>query len=168
MKKIRKLLEIWKVRAGYVASGGPGSAKNDPKSAKVSRKCPKWQKWSKLAKKNRIAAKPSSQRWSKFWKENHQKLAFREGVQPWDLASCSGRIESYRFIMESSKSKPYSASYDFPSWQWLSAPPGMLAVAVSTHRGGGPMVIRGHILILLPEKTCYSLRKPSYDRVRKA
>ena len=71
-------------------------------------------------------------------KENHQKLAFREGVQPWDLASFSGRIESYRFIMESSKSKPYSASYDFPSWQWLSAPPGMLAVAVSAHRGGTP------------------------------
>ena len=46
--------------------------------------------------KNRIAAKPRSHMWSKFRKENHQKLTFGEGVQPWDLASCSGRIESYR------------------------------------------------------------------------
>ena len=70
-----------------------------------------------------------------MFEENHQKLTFREGLQPWDLASFSRRIESYRFIMESSKSKPYSASYDVPSWQWLSAPPGMLAVAVSAHGG---------------------------------
>ena len=119
-----------------MASGGPGSAKNDPKSANVIRKLQKCKKLSKLAKENRIAAKPSSQRWSTFWKENHQKLAFREGVQPWDLASFSGRIESYRFIMESSKSKPYSASYDFPSWQWLSAPSGMLASRASIHSLG--------------------------------
>ena len=88
----------------------------------------------------RIAAKPSSQRWSKFWKENHQKLAFREGVQPWDLASFSGRIESYRFIMDSSKSKPYSASEDFLACR-------KLAVALSTswpwHGGPPPMIYRG-------------------------
>ena len=84
---------------------------------------------------DRIAAKPRSQQWSKFWNENHQKLTFREGVQPWDLSRFSWRIESYRFIMESSIFKPYSASYDFPSWQWLSAPPGMLAVAVNAHGG---------------------------------
>ena len=64
----------------------------------------------------RIAAKPRSQQWSKFLNENHQKLTFREGVQPWDLARFSRRIESYRFIMESSKSEPYSASYDFLAW----------------------------------------------------
>ena len=64
----------------------------------------------------RIAAKPRSQQWSKFSNENHQKLTFREGVQPGDLARFSRRIESYRFIMESSKSKPYSANYDFLAW----------------------------------------------------
>ncbi len=108
-----------------LASGGPGSAKNDPQSAKVTRKWQKSKKWANLTNLRRIAAKPSSQRWSTFWKENQQKLAFREGVQPWDLASFSGRIESYRFIMESSKSKPYSASYSFVAG-------GKLAVALST------------------------------------
>ena len=44
--------------------------------------------------------------WSKFRKDNYQKPTFGEGVQPWDLARCPGRIESYRFIMESSIFKP--------------------------------------------------------------
>ena len=89
-------------------------------------------KLSKLANKNRIAAKPRSHMWSKFRKENHQKLTFGEGVQPWDLARCPGRIESYRFIMESSKSKPYSASLKFMHAR-------KLAVALSTSwPGGGP------------------------------
>ena len=61
--------------------------------------------------KNLIAAKPRSELWSKFRKENHQKLTFRAGVQPWDLSRFSWRIESYRFIMESSIFKPYSASF---------------------------------------------------------
>ena len=72
-----------------------------------------FKKWSNLVKKNRIAAKPRSHMWSRIRKENHQKLTFGEGVQPWDLARCPGRIERYRFIMESSKSKPYSASLKF-------------------------------------------------------
>ena len=110
---------------------------------------PKVAKVVKTGEQNRIAAKPSSQRWSKFWKENHQKLTFREGVQPWDLASFSGRIESYRFIMESSKSKPYSASYDFPSWQWLSAPPGMLASRASIHSLGSHYAYLLTLLTLL-------------------
>ena len=50
--------------------------------------------------KNRIAAKPRSHMWSTFRKENHQKLTFGEGVQPWDLARCPGRIESYRSMLE--------------------------------------------------------------------
>ena len=88
--------------------------------------------YSSLANKNRIAAKPRSHMWSTFRKENHQKLTFGEGVQPWDLARCPGRIESYRFIMESSKSKPYSASLIF-----MHA--GKLAVPLSTsgHSGSG-------------------------------
>ena len=49
-----------------------------------------------------IAAKPRSELWSKFRKENRQKLTVREGAQPWDLARCSGRIESYRFMLEMS------------------------------------------------------------------
>ena len=87
-------------------------------------------KWSNLAKKNRIAAKTRSHMWSTFQKEDHQKLTFGEGVQPWDLARCSGRIESYRFIMESSKSKPYSASLKFMHAR-------KLAVALSTSWPGG-------------------------------
>ena len=79
----------------------------------------------KSGEKNRIAAKPRSHMWSKFRKENHQKLTFGEGVQPWDLARCPWRIERYRFIMESSKSKPYSASLK-------SMHAGKLAVALST------------------------------------
>ena len=51
-------------------------------------------------KNNRIAAKPRSHMWSKFRKENHQKLTFGEGVQPWDLARSIGRIESYRSMVE--------------------------------------------------------------------
>ena len=57
-------------------------------------------------KRNRIAAKPRSERWSKFHKENNQKLTFGEGVQPWDLARCPWLIESYRFMLEFSKAKP--------------------------------------------------------------
>ena len=60
---------------------------------------------------DRIAAKRRSEQWSKSLEENHQKLTFREGAQPWDLSRCPGRIESYRFIMESSIFKPYSVSY---------------------------------------------------------
>ena len=52
--------------------------------------------------KNWIAAKPRSHMWSKFRKENHQKLTFRECVQPWDLSRCPGHIESYRFMLEMS------------------------------------------------------------------
>ena len=68
--------------------------------------------------------------------ENHQKLTFREGVRPWDLARIHGRIESFRFIMESSIFKPYSASYDFLAC-------GKLPVALSppvdfVGRGGVP------------------------------
>ena len=88
------------------------------KSAQISRK------------KNRIAAKPRSHMWSTFRKENHQKLTFREGVQPWDLARGPGRMESYRFIMESSKSKPYSASLKFMHAR-------KLAVALSISWPGG-------------------------------
>ena len=80
--------------------------------------------------KNRIAAKPRSHMWSKFRKENHQKLTFGEGAQPWDLARCPGRIDGYRFIMESSKSKPYSASLKFMHAR-------KLAVALSTSWPGG-------------------------------
>ena len=66
----------------------------------------------------RIAAKRRSEQWSKIFEENHQKLAFGEGVQSCDLASFSRRIKSYRFIMESSKSKPYSASSGIQAcWQ---------------------------------------------------
>ena len=73
----------------------------------------------------RIAAKRRSEQWSKILEENHQKLTFREGVQPWDLASCSRRIESYRFIMESSN--PGHILQVRVSWHG-----GKLAVALST------------------------------------
>ena len=78
----------------------------------------------------RIAAKRRSEQWSNMLEENHQKLTFREGLQPWDLASFSRRIKSYRFIMESSKSKPYSANLKFMHAL-------KLAVALSTSWPGG-------------------------------
>ena len=84
-----------------------------PKGPENDKSVKSEQKWTTL---DRIAAKPRSQQWSKFLNENHQKLTFREGVRPWDLARFSRRIESYRFIMESSKSKPYSANYGFLAW----------------------------------------------------
>ena len=37
-KKCQKILEIGKVRAGYVASGGPAPPKNDPKMTKRAQK----------------------------------------------------------------------------------------------------------------------------------
>ena len=59
----------------------------------------------------RIAAKPRSHMWSTIWKGNYQKLTFGEGVQPWDLSSCPGRIKSYRFIMEMSIFMRWASSY---------------------------------------------------------
>ena len=89
-----------------MASGGPGSAKNDPKSARVTRKMTKVDSCKAMF----IA------------------LVEGEGVQPWDIARCPWRIERYRFIMESSKSKPYSASCDIlASWQAGSGSQHLLA-----------------------------------------
>ena len=111
----------------HTPPGAPGGLPDAPRGHHNAPRAPKS---SKLAKRNRIAAKPRSHMWSKIRKENHQKLTFGEGVQPWDLARCPGRIESYRFIMESSKSKPYSASLKFMHAR-------KLAVALSTSWPGG-------------------------------
>ena len=54
----------------------------------------------KIGEKNRIAAKPRSHMWSTILKENRPKLTFREGLQPWDLARCSGCIEIFRSMLE--------------------------------------------------------------------
>ena len=57
-KKWQKILEIWKVRAGYVASGGPAPLKNDPQITKSAQKYSKVvksaQKWWKSAPFSRL------------------------------------------------------------------------------------------------------------------